>query len=220
MYYKNASKILCVSKTLINSIPSEYKDKVIYLPNGVDLDLYQSSNYLMKDKDTIYISLIGISVSESLFYLNIFPKIKQKIGDVKLLLVGGGPRFPLIQNYIKNKKNKSDYILTGYIPYKQIREYFYLSDVGLYPTLQNRYYDAACPLKVMEYSAVSKPVVSTDLEELKILNFPNVFLAKPNAQDFVDKIEKALNYNGPYPSLEEYTWKFLSRKLDKALKKL
>ena len=215
-HYKNAHKILCVSKTLVDSIPSKYQDRVEYLPNGVDLDYFKSFNYSKKDS-TRYISLIGISISESLFYLDIFPKIKQKIDDVKLLLVGSGPRYPLIEQYIK-KKNVSDYILTGYIPYEKVRKYFYMTDVGLYPTLQNRYYDSACPLKVMEYSAVFKPVVSTDLEELRRLKFPNVFLAKPTAEDFIKKIAVALNYEGPFPNLEEYSWQNLTKKLEKIIK--
>ena len=103
-YYKNASKILCVSKALIDSIDPKFREKVVYLPNGVDLDYFKSFNYSKKES-TRYISLIGISISESLFYLDIFPKIKQKIDDVKLLLVGSGPRYPLIEQYIKKKKN-------------------------------------------------------------------------------------------------------------------
>ncbi len=220
VYYKNASKILCVSKTLVDSIPLKYRDRAVYLPNGVDLNFFKSYKYSKKEENTKYISLIGISISESLFYLDIFPKIKEKIGNVKLLLVGGGPRYPLIERYIKKKKNPSDYILTGYIPYSKIRDYFYMSDIGLYPTLKNKYYDSACPLKIFEYSAVSKPVVSTDLEELQKLNFPNVFLAKPTADDFIEKILEAFNYNGDYPNLQEFTWQNLSKQLNNLLKSI
>ena len=219
-YYKSASKILCVSNTLINSIPLKYRDKAVYLPNGVDLDFYKSYKYSRNEDNTKYISLIGISISESLFYLDIFPKIKEKIENVKLMLVGGGPRYPLIERYIKKKKNPSDYILTGYIPYSKIRDYFYMSDIGLYPTLKNRYYDSACPLKVFEYSAVLKPVVSTNLVELQQLNFPNVFLAKPTADDFLEKILEAFNYKGDFPSLQEFTWQNLTKKLHNLLKNI
>ncbi len=219
-YYKNASKILCVSKALIESIDTKFREKVVYLPNGVDLHFFKDYNYKKKDSDIKFISLIGISISESLFYLKIFPKIKEKVENVKLLLVGGGPRYPLIKNYIKKKDNQSDYILIGFIPYKKIRDYFYMTDVGLYPTLKNRYYDSACPLKVMEYSAILKPVVATDLEELRYLNFPNVFLAQPTAEDYINKITKALEYKGPFPDLKEYDWKYLSNKLEVILKNI
>ena len=217
MLLKNSSKILCVSKTLIETLPSKYKHVAEYLPNGVDLDFYQSYRFKKKN-DMKYISLIGISISEALFYLNIFPKIKRKYKEVKMLIVGGGPRYPLIKNYVKNNKQKEDFIITGYIPYSQIREYFYMTDVGLYPTLKNRYYDSACPLKIIEYSACNKPVVASDLEELRRLNFPNVFLANPNAQDFLVKITEALEYEGKFPNLEEYSWKNLALKLEKIIK--
>ena len=219
-YYKSASKILCVSKTLVDSIPLKYRDIAFYLPNGVDLNFFKSYKYSRREDNTKYISLIGISISESLFYLDIFPQIKEKIENVKLMLVGGGPRYSLIEKYIKKKKNPSDYILTGYVPYSKIRDYFYMSDIGLYPTLKNRYYDSACPMKVFEYSAVSKPVVSTNLEELQRLNFPNVFLAKPTAEDFIEKILQAFNYNGDFLSLQEFTWQNLSKKLHNLLKNI
>ncbi|MHA1725186.1 MAG: glycosyltransferase family 4 protein [Promethearchaeota archaeon] len=217
-YYEHASKILCISKTLIDSMPTKYKEKAEYLPNGVDLDFYRNYENLEKNSNTKYISLIGLNISESLFYLDIFPKIKERVNqDIKMVLVGGGIRFPIIKNYILKKKNPSDFILTGFVPYNQVRKYFFMTDVGLNPTLKNRYYDVACPLKVMEYSAASKPIVSTELAELRRLNFPNIFLAKPNTEDFLEKILMALNYKGEFPNLEEYDWKNLSKKLDKIL---
>jgi len=216
-YYKNTAKILCVSRTLMESIEPKYKEKLIYLPNGVDLDFFRSYKNFKKNTNTKFISLIGLSISESFFYLDIFPKIKNYIEDIKIILIGEGVRFPLIYNYIKKKKNRSDYILTGFIPYKQIREYYFMTDVGLNPTLQNIYYDSAHPLKIMEYSAATKPVVSTDLKELRILNFPNVFLAKPTVNDYIEKIKLALNYDGPFPSLEEFDWKILTKKLEKII---
>ncbi|MFW9987567.1 MAG: glycosyltransferase family 4 protein [Candidatus Odinarchaeota archaeon] len=219
-YFNISTKILCVSKTLMNSLPNRHKIKAEYIPNGVDLDFYKSYSFTQDKYNTKYISLIGISISESPFYLDVFPKIKEKLNNIKMLLVGGGPRFPMIKNYIDQRKDKNDFILTGYIPYGKIRKYFYMTDVGLYPTLKNRYYDSACPLKVMEYSAASRPVVATDLEELRKLNFPNVFLANPTSKDYEEKIIKALNYNGPFPNLEEFTWKNIAKKLEKTLLKI
>ncbi len=218
-YYKNASKILCVSKTLLDSIIPKYKEKGEYLPNGVDLEFFRNYKNFSKKKrnNNKIVSLIGINLSHSLFYLDIFPEIKREVENVKFLLVGSGPKYPLIENYIKTNKEASDYILTGFVSYEKVREYFYMTDVGLNPTLQNRYFDCQCPLKIMEYSAVNKPVVSTDLDELRRLKFPNVFLSKPNKEDYIKKIIKALNYSGPFPNLENFDWKNISKKLDTIL---
>ncbi len=75
-------------------------------------------------------------------------------------------------------------------------------------------------MKIFEYSAVSKPVLSTNLEELKRLKFPNVFLANPSASDFSEKIVKAINYQGKFPRLTEFDWSFLSKKLEKILRNI
>lgn len=220
IYYENATKILCISKTLIDFMKPKYREKTFYIPNGVDLDYYNSFKNFKKRTNTKFISLIGLNISESLFYLDIFPKIRNEVGDIKMILVGGGIKYPIIRDYILKNKNMDDFVLTGYVPYEEIRKYFFITDVGLNPTLKNRYYDVACPLKVMEYSAASKPIVSTDLLELRRLNFPNFFLAKPNTEDFYEKIINALNYRGPFPNLEEYDWKNLSIKLEKILKNI
>ncbi|KKL88323.1 hypothetical protein LCGC14_1925860 [marine sediment metagenome] len=219
-YIENSSGILCVSQALIDSINDKYKNKTYYLPNGVDLKFFQSFKDFEKKEDLKYISLIGLSISESLFFLDIFPEIKKYKNNIKMLLVGGGHRLPPIKNYLKKYKNYRDYILTNYIPYEKIREYFNMTDVGLYPTLKNHYFDSACPLKVMEYSAALKPVVSTDLTELRNLNFPNVFLAKPTKKDFIEKILLALDYKGPFPNLKEFDWKYLSGKLENIFKNI
>ncbi len=219
-YYENANKILCVSNTLLESIKPEWREKAVYLPNGVDLNFYKSFKYSNDDRKFKYISLIGLNISESLFYLNIFPKIKEKINDVKLLLVGGGIKYPVINNYINRFKDKADYVLTGFIPYNKIREFFYMTDIGLYPTLQNMYYHSACPLKIFEYSAALKPVVSTDLMELRKLNFSNVYLAKPTADDFIKKIVMAFQHKDSFPNLEKFDWDYLSKKLEKVIKSI
>ncbi len=219
-YFENAQRIICVSKTLLEDLEPKYRKKANYLPNGVDLDYYKSYKGIRGKDDINYISLIGINISESPFYLDIFPKVKEEVENVRMLLVGGGVRYPMIKNYIKSKKDPSDFIMTGFIPYKKIRKFFFITDVGLNPTLKNRYYHSACPLKVFEYTAARKPVVSTNLKELKRLNFPNVFLAEPNADDFLENIKKALNYNGSYPNLEKFDWKYLSKKLEKIIKNI
>ncbi len=75
-------------------------------------------------------------------------------------------------------------------------------------------------MKIFEYSVLSKPVVSTDLEELRRLNLPNVILAKPTSEDFIKKIIIALNYKGLFPNLEKFDWNYLSSKLEKILRKM
>ena len=61
-YYKHSTKILCVSKTLIESIPTSYRSKAIYLPNGVDLDFYKSYNYENKRKNSTKLTYVILNL--------------------------------------------------------------------------------------------------------------------------------------------------------------
>ena len=48
------------------------------------------------------------------------------------------------------------------VPNAVVADYFIASDVGIYPGDASPYFDAACPIKVLEYSAAGKPVVATN----------------------------------------------------------
>ena len=82
-------------------------------------------------------------------------------------------------------------VATGPVPPSEVADYFAATDVGLYPGDQTAYFDAACPLKVLEYTAAGKPVVATDLAELRSWGFPNVLLAPPTAEAFAGEITPA-----------------------------
>jgi glycosyltransferase involved in cell wall biosynthesis len=147
--------------------------------------------------------------------LDAFPIIKEKIPNLQFLIVGDSHLLPEMKR--KARKYNGDIIFTGWINYDEIQDYFAALDVGIYPVGKNVYFDSACPIKILEYTAANKPVVSTDLKELHNLNFPNVIFAEPNPKDFSEKIVMALNTNVEYPDLKEHDWDVLTRKLEKIL---
>lgn len=59
-----------------------------------------------------------------------------------------------------------------------------------------------------------------NLEELQRLNFPNVFLANPTAEDFIEKILEVFNYNGGFLNLSEFNWQILANKLHNLFKNI
>ena len=97
-------------------------------------------------------------------------------------------------------------VATGPVSPSVVADFFAATDVGLYPGDQTAYFDAACPLKILEYSAAGKPVVATDLAELRNWGFPNVRLALPTADSFGDEIKLALREQHGHANLEDFSW--------------
>lgn len=69
--------------------------------------------------------------------------------------------------------------------YEELPSYINCFDVCLIPFIKSNMTDAVNPVKLYEYFSVGKPVVSTDIYELK--NMPLVSVAK-NADQFIENI--------------------------------
>src|SRR5204862_3659669 len=101
-------------------------------------------------------------------------------------------------------------------PHDEVAAYFKATDVGLYPGDANAYFDAACPIKVLEYSAAGRPVVATDLAELRRLALPNVLLAPPEPRAFGAAIVRALRDPVPLANVYPFDWEVLTTTFEDA----
>src|SRR5258706_46966 len=71
-----------------------------------------------------------------------------------------------------------------------------------------------------ELDLVGKPVVATDLAELRRLAFPNVYLAPPEPSAFAAAIVRALNERTSMPDLTAFDWDVLAREFEAACETL
>jgi glycosyltransferase involved in cell wall biosynthesis len=93
-------------------------------------------------------------------------------GDVKFLMVG--PYYRETQEKVTAAGVSSAFIFTGPIQYEQVPRYMNASDVLVAPynperiesTEQVRRHGLGSPLKVFEYMAVGKPVITTDVKPI------------------------------------------------------
>jgi len=92
--------------------------------------------------------------------------------------------------------------------------------VGLYPGDATPYFDAACPIKILEYSAAGKPVVATDLEELRRWAWPNVYLAPPEPRAFGAAIVRAFRGHAALPDLAPFEWDLLALRFEESCEAL
>ena len=219
-YLGGADAVLCVS-TIAQDRARAFNKPNVYLPNGADVQSMQSASgqsvrAYWGIHDAPLISLIGFTCSPRLYFLDAVLQAKKNIPALKCLLVGHSPA---IQEALSRIPNAEDtFIYTGPVPYKEIASFFAASDVGMYPVDETTYYSAASPIKIFEYTAAGKPVVTPHLTELLHLGFPNLVFASPEINDFAAGIEQAFKRpTHPLPDIHDYDWAILAEKLDQFL---
>jgi glycosyltransferase involved in cell wall biosynthesis len=226
-YLRNSDLVLCTSGVLVDRVRS-LGGRPCYLPNGVDRrriaagrseDVRQKLGLVGKK----VVSLIGLTFSRTLFFLDAIAEAARAEPDIVFVAVGAGGLLPhegLGPFEARCRELGVRFVATGPIPHDAIADYFMATDVGLYPGDANPYFDAACPLKILEYSAAGKPVVATDLAELRRLAFPNVYLAPPEPSAFAAAIVRALNERTSMPDLSVFDWDVLAAQFEAACEAL
>jgi glycosyltransferase involved in cell wall biosynthesis len=218
-YFNKSAAILCLSHKLLEEALINNKNSY-YLPPAINLDKARSGcPDRVRQKYNLdgykIVSLIGLTISPSLYLFDTIPLVKEVIPDVKYLIVGDSHLLPKMKRKVGNSK---DVIFTGWVNIDNIQDYFFASDVGTYPGDEDPFFTNTVATKVLEYAAARKPVVSSDVLELKLWSLPNVLISPPNAKDFAQNIINALTMDFKYSSLDEFQDKNLINNLEKILK--
>ncbi len=159
-------------KQLINQGFAESKISVI--SNTVDID-YVSKNpvkfeLLKKHEGKFIITYIGgFGVHRGLETLiESVALIKDKIGDLCLLLVGGRSleieKFKTLCRRL-GVENLVEFV--GWASFEQIPSYIHLSTICIIPHKKSRHTDTTVPHKLFQYMLFEKPIIATDCLPLK-----------------------------------------------------
>lgn len=212
-YLHQADAVVAISSVLQEralTYRQQRKPPAVYLiPNGVDLSLYRQVEPArvrqamgLEGKKIIgLISALG-RFSGLRRLLEAFARIQNP--QLVLLIVGGGDQLAWGKGWSQRQKI-GNVLFTGPVPFAQIHHYYAALDVGVIPFDKTPFTDAACPIKLLEYSAAGLPVVSTALEEVRRMGFPNVVLVEDNPVSLAEGIERALALPRRVPpQIEEY----------------
>jgi glycosyltransferase involved in cell wall biosynthesis len=163
-------------------------------------------------------------------YETLIPICRHLIGStensIKFLIVGGGPFKKKFEEIIKKSKLQDYFIMTGEVDYTQIPTFLKRIDAGLIlfkPTCYNNI--IATPNKLFEYMSVGKPIIASNLPEIKKIVEEvgcGVLVDPTNPEEIADKIMYLLNNpkkaekmgkKGQKAFEDKYNWKVESEKL-------
>lgn len=214
-----ASKIVVTARLLADDI-AYFGKKPIYLPNGVDLKSFGRATASRPKRFTLcYMGAFGKWVNFEMIinYAREHPK-------VNFDLLGDGEMLEKVKKSAAGLKNVK---FTGMIPRDDAREYARRADACIIPFKILRLTDRVSPIKLFEYWALRKPVISTSTYEIKKTGDGIVLFADSQKElhkaitrlredkQFYAKVQEL-----GYEEVKKYDWHALGKKYKKLLNEL
>jgi len=224
-YWKKCAGIITIS----NGLKSELinlglsRDKIIVAPDGVDLELFSGDQ---KSKEEIR-SLLKFPLDKKVILYSghlydwkgaqILADAAGFLSEKELIIFLGGTDEDIIKFKEKNNKHKN-ILIAGRKPHEEVPLYLRAADILVLPNSAkndiSRLYTS--PLKLFEYMAMQRPIVSSDLPSAReVLDSENcVFFQPDNPKDLAEKIKVVLNDDmlsekiakQAYNKVQNYTW--------------
>ena len=88
-----------------------------------------------------------------------FAELKSVCPDARLFLLGAGAAWNELQTLIKQLHLEETVWLHPAVSYEEVADYIASADVGIIPLPDIEWWSTSSPLKLMEYLALSKPVI-------------------------------------------------------------
>lgn len=202
-----ASKIITSSYFLKNKIIDEYsisQRKIEVIKNALDKSLKNEcrEQVRLRSPNLIYIGTISEWID-----VDILSKYAQDNPDYTIYLIG--PAGTKIKNRIC--KTNSNIIFLGSIKHEEVKEYIKSGEVMLIPFKINELIKGVDPVKLYEYLALNKPVITSYWMELDSYKNNELVYFYDTYDEFVLAIDKikndVINKRGiNIDFIEENTW--------------
>jgi glycosyltransferase involved in cell wall biosynthesis len=217
-----ARGVFAVSQPLSEKLKTEYGINTMPLPNGADLTALRTVSsaqvetvrrrWGLEGKFVIgYIGNHGPFTGVD-FVLEVFAALRRHIPNAALLIVGPASYWmPRIA-----KPRAEGVIFTGPVAPQEIPPYFHAIDMGILAQDKCAGTDLAFQIKVVEYSACRKFVLSTPLLTWQRLGWPNVMLVERQVDVWVKAIRqlKDAPWSPEWDTLvEPYDWRVIARRM-------
>jgi glycosyltransferase involved in cell wall biosynthesis len=218
---KLATAVTGVSSYLVDKMEAICDRRISLLPNGVDFEHFSQPRPYPKDLPSITNGkrLCFVGAFTSWIDLHLLEKVAEAFPNTELLLVGPVFSQEVKQEDFNSLLNHSNVRWLGPRPYEEVPAYLHASDVLLLPRTEMSYSMACDPLKLYEYLATGKPVVSTNLPSVE--RFASVARIAKTSDEFVDQVQHALtDPHEPTLQLEmvqERSWEQRVKTLQKLL---
>ncbi len=155
------------------------------------------------------------------------------LDELRIIIVGGGNQWEKLKTVV-DEKNLKQVLLQPGVPYKDIPGWISMADLCAVPLPDHAWWRVSSPLKLMEYLAMGKPVLLTDMKAHRAVlpeDDEAFYIKEATPEEFASGIRRAVRSKGSFECLRkngrrkaetELTWesqaKVLNEYLDKVIK--
>ena len=173
--------------------------------NGVNLELFRPEAFnrnVMRKK-------LGLTGKFIVFYHGSFSAhrgiieaiesisiLREEYPDLILFLLGGGPARFLIEELVQKRQLQNRVIVHTPVEYVDVPKFIAMCDLGIVPLPDILDWRYQCPLKLIEYLSMGKPVVVTDIpanREVTRESEFTIYVPSANPEEFARAIKYACN---------------------------
>ena len=168
---------LCVSSQALKDKARSlgvHEDRIFDAPVGATLDRFDPSDrgveirkrYGIEGLLVVYLGqLQGASYGE--LFLQAVVIVAKEWPDASFMVVGGGERLEMLRSAAAGLGLGSRLAFTDYVPHEDIPKYLAAADIGVATFVRNEMTICKSPLKIVEYLAAGRPIVASDVGEVR-----------------------------------------------------
>ncbi len=233
---KNSTKVLTINEAL-NDLVINYgaSGKTEIIPGGIDFNHFNPSLY---DEDDIRKKFAISNEDRVIFFMGwlyefsglkevIIELSKNRNNNIKLIIVGYGEYYDELKKLILKERISDKVIMTGKIPFNEIPSFIYAADICILPAYHNNVMKDIVPIKMYEYLAMYKPVISTKLPGVMMeFGKDNGVIYVDHAREVINKVlsideeELKVHKNRAKTFIEKYDWNEIIIQFEKILDEL
>lgn len=223
------SRAVIVVSDMLKDYAKRYNKNVYKILNGVESWVlerkFKKKKYSFGKHSLVYVSGFDYwsKLPELLYAVS---KVKKDIPNIKLILVGDGYQIPEGKKIVKELDLGENVKFFGQIKdRKELFEIINSCNICLNLSEKNKLRDSASPVKVFEYSALGKQIISARLKEVELLNFPNIIFYKDTKDnsDLIKSIKLSFkernDINKVRKLIKSYTWENITKQFEDIINK-
>lgn len=188
-------------------------DKVTVVPNAVNAEQFTTERRI----DGALLQRLDLEGYEVLGFIGSFyayeglgllleacARLFRDRADVKLLMVGGGPEKERLVAQAAKLGIADRVVFTGRVPHEQVRRYYDLVSLFVYPRHRMRLTDLVTPLKPLEAMAQGSIVVASDVgghKELLVDGKRGYLFPAGNAEALAAKLAEVIGRQDEWPAM-------------------
>lgn len=232
-----ADRLIAVTSKLKDVLRDDYRvpeDRIAVIWNGANTDLFKpmdagdAREQLGLSQSESYVCYIGsLTQWQGVEHLiNSAPLVLAEFPETRFLIVGDGIMREELVALAKHSGVSDRVIFVGFVPYEQVPRYINASDVCVAPFVSNERSERTglSPLKLCEYMACGKPVVTSAISGLEIVesSTSGILVAPGDHRELASAIlkllrtpelRKKMGENGRKYVVENRSWESVARKL-------